>query len=49
MHETLALHFGQIVDDLIIIDRAQRRHAEHLRLAAGEHRAAMRARQQVHL
>ena len=49
MHEPLALDLGQIVDDLIIIDRTQGRHAEHLGLSAGEHGAAMRARKQVYL
>ena len=48
-HEVLAVLALQRVDHLLVLPGAERRHAQSLRLAAGEQRAAMGARQDADL
>ena len=48
-HEVLAVLALQRVDDLLVLAGAERGHAQRLRLAAGEQRAAVRARQHADL
>ena len=47
-HEVLAVLAFERVDDLLVLAGAQRGDAERLRLAAGEQRGAMGARQDAH-
>jgi hypothetical protein len=47
-HEILAVFTLEAVDHLLILAGAQRHHAQRLRLATGEQRRAVRARQHAH-
>ncbi len=48
-HEIFPILAFERVDDLLVLAGAERRHRECLRLAAGEQRRAMRARQDADL
>jgi len=49
VHEALLFDFRQIVNDLVVAQRAQRGDGENLRLTAGEHGGAVDTRQQINL
>lgn len=49
MHKALVIDFGYVVDNLVFIERAERRRGNNLRFSAGEHGGTMNARHQVNL